>query len=507
MNPSPSLFVAALALLGGCVSLGDTRSTTIDAYKGGNLAPALPIVRNLTSFSDGLRCMDELLAQHGAHLFLMVETIGDKTQKSPAGTTDMLLSALSSMSRRSQAIRAVAYGEDSRGITEFIRLAGTKGPFQPANVPAYTVRGGISQFDDSLARNTRDAGISLSGKTGFGFGAGKSSAINEIALDLNLVRAADFTLVPGVSSHNKAAILQDGSGRDADVSVGKLGINFQTSLAKSDGKAIALRNLVDLAAIELVGRATKTPYWQCIGGRPDHPEVLREVDDWFEAMGVDDKVRFYLQQFRAMDLFAPQQNIGQDDFKMAYAAYAEALAQTDTGSLSLKMFRAHFAADRARTAARTVELLEAARRQPIPIELKLEPAEPGRPMRPAFTSTRQAHVYCFLQDEQNKRIRGVYPASPQTALPSAGGRRVALNGAAAQAAVDERRSHSLACFASRQDLAKEGAELVRNRWGAWSAPTDWDTLQSRFAIGGILPGMAVLQLGRGTASAALENRP
>jgi hypothetical protein len=47
-------------------------------------APMLPINRSVTSFGDGLRCMDIFLVQYGTHASLMVEDLNDKTQKSPA---------------------------------------------------------------------------------------------------------------------------------------------------------------------------------------------------------------------------------------------------------------------------------------------------------------------------------------------------------------------------------------------------------------------------------------
>jgi hypothetical protein len=47
------------------------------------------------------------------------------------------------------------------------------------------------------------------------------------------------------------------------------------TLSKSEGQAQALRGLVELAVIELVGKLTQTPYWSCIGGDPNANEEIR----------------------------------------------------------------------------------------------------------------------------------------------------------------------------------------------------------------------------------------
>src|SRR5204863_5760954 len=132
----------------------------------------------------------------------------------------------------------------------------------------------------------------------FTTGAARSSSINMVGLDLVVLRADDFSLVPGVSAHNIAAILQEGQGTDADVSYKKFGVNFMTSLSKSDGKAVALRNLVELCSIELMGKLNRVPYWRCLGVNSDHPDVLSQIDDWYDAMSTADKMLFFKQHFR-----------------------------------------------------------------------------------------------------------------------------------------------------------------------------------------------------------------
>ena len=73
--------------------------------------PASAPARNITNFSDALRCMDGLFITYGIRdVAVMVEDLDDKTKKVTAGTKDMLISAISTMTRRSRAWRATMTG-------------------------------------------------------------------------------------------------------------------------------------------------------------------------------------------------------------------------------------------------------------------------------------------------------------------------------------------------------------------------------------------------------------
>ena len=75
-------------------------------------------------------------------------------------------------------------------------------------------------------------------------------------------------MLPGVTSRNSVVILKQGKGIDGDAAYHKFGINFSSALSKAEGNSQALRRLVELAVIELIGKLTKTPYWTCLGADP-----------------------------------------------------------------------------------------------------------------------------------------------------------------------------------------------------------------------------------------------
>ena len=63
--------------------------------------------------------------------------------------------------------------------------------------------------------------------------------------------------------------------------------------------AQSLRNMVELASIELTGKLLRLPYWQCLGIDADQPDVRREVEDWYFSMeGTPELTRFFQEQLR-----------------------------------------------------------------------------------------------------------------------------------------------------------------------------------------------------------------
>lgn len=79
-------------------------------------------------------------------------------------------------------------------------------------------------------------------------------------------------------------IRKSGKGADADLSYKKFGINFDFVASQSDGQGQALRNLVEMSAIELFGRLMKIPYWNCLGVPDTDEGVKAEIEDWWDML-------------------------------------------------------------------------------------------------------------------------------------------------------------------------------------------------------------------------------
>jgi len=237
--------------------------------------------RNVTGFADALRCMDNLYLGYGTRdVSVLLEDLTDTTKKVSAGTRDMMMSAISDMTRRSRAIQVVAFGPDANNVVAFLNSAQKRNAF--AVVPQYDLRGSITQLDENVLRRQADGGLSI-GST-LSTGGSKSRSLNVLGLDVAIVDTSNLVLVPGVVSKNLTTIAKEGDALDSQATISKVGINFSTSFQRTDGTAQALRNMVELASVELFGRLLKLPYWSCIGASADNPEVRNEIEDWFIGM-------------------------------------------------------------------------------------------------------------------------------------------------------------------------------------------------------------------------------
>lgn len=252
------LSLMALSILNGCTSLDSKlESEFAEIKKGPSGAP----YKSVTGFSDSLSCMDDVLLSKNVHdIPVMVEDVEDKTDAVKMGIRDMLVSAVSEMTFKSHGIKLILYGKDSGNLISFLKAANNNKIYE--ELPLYDIQGSISQFDKGVV--STDASVGLFARSDGGFGASRGSSLSVVALDLNVVRTGDMSVVPGVSSKNSVAIFQKGDSLDADAAISKFGIYFDINLNRNEGQAQAVRSLVELAAVEIVGKLTKVPYEQCL---------------------------------------------------------------------------------------------------------------------------------------------------------------------------------------------------------------------------------------------------
>ena len=143
--------VLAAAALVGCAAL-DTQKAVAEQAEQAKKGPQTAPYRSITGFSGGLRCMDNLMLDFGTHdIATIVEDLADQTKKVNAGTKDMLISAVSDMTRRSRAVRLVAYGQDSGNTIGFL-----PGPVRPAaTIRSSMPRNSVSACSSGTADGSR----------------------------------------------------------------------------------------------------------------------------------------------------------------------------------------------------------------------------------------------------------------------------------------------------------------------------------------------------------------
>lgn len=481
-NPLKRLLLplALGAALGGCAAM-DVKTGTVAHTNVARVGPELPPQRSITSFSAALRCMDTTLMNYGVRdVSVLVEDLVDQTKKVNAGTKDMLISAVSDMTKRSQAVRLVAFGQDSTNLITFLQQAERKSAY--AAIPEFDIRGSITQLDENVIQKQADAGFGFDsgGSVGFGVGYAKDAASNILALDLTMLSTEDFSVLPGVTSRNSVVILKEGKGIDGDATISKFGINYNMSLSKTEGQSQALRSLVELATVELFGKLTRTPYWTCLGSSPDDPEVRREIEDWFYTMDANrsELVAWFQNQLGLRGYYhGPSDGEPSDALREAVAQYRAALGLSGPPAIDIEFFRAYLQADHAQVMAKSAPPAapaaiepnhgagaadQAAASLPLFARNHAKDFRGGELVKLVVQPQRDSYVYCYLHDD-NRKIQRFFPnrfnrnalvrTNEQLHLP--GDMRFEI--VASQRGVSER----VACFATDTDVLAELPPAVR----------------------------------------------
>jgi hypothetical protein len=388
----------------------------------------------------------------------LIEELTDNTKKVNAGTRDMLITAVSDMTRRSRALRVVAFGKDATNAVSFLAAAQRLSAYEV--IPQYDIKGSVSQFDENVIRNQKDLGVGYQPYLNLGVARDNASSI--LGLDLSVLATRDMSVIAGVTSRNSVVILKSGNGFDADAAYHKFGVNFSMTLSKSEGQAQALRGLVELAVIELAGKLTKTPYWSCLGGDPnDNEEIRQEMADWFYAMAATrvEIIAYFQNQLRRRGFYdGPIDGEFNPAIDEAVANYRAALGLSREPKIDQAFFEAFLTADHSRIERPAQPARVGARPAPLVLLLAADNNrtyfKPGESFNLMVGLTRDAHLYCYLQDETARITRffpnrfsrdSLVPATKPLLLPGAMRFQLSMNTKGVK--------ETIACFATERDVS------------------------------------------------------
>lgn len=276
-----NLAVVSAVVLSGCAVTGAPERAYVEAK------PKTEPVRNITGFSESLSCMDELFVQYGVNGFVVTSAgIPDATGRVGGGTKDMLISAISKMSVKSKAIVWVDFDQTLTDVADLQGLVGFTDEFL---IPNFYIRGAITQLDQGILDESVSGGINLPAVE---LGVSKDQQVSVVSIDMNIGNLVTRQIIPGLSATNSVAVVRRGLGGDAGATIGKAGLFFNVSLDKSEGLHQATRTLIELSAIELMGRLTQVPYWRCLRIEQTNPEMVAQARDWYASMSEQERTVF-----------------------------------------------------------------------------------------------------------------------------------------------------------------------------------------------------------------------
>ncbi|GAD24997.1 hypothetical protein AVS7_04757 [Acidovorax sp. MR-S7] len=280
------LLLAGTLLAAGCTTPMDPRKDSRlqnAAYTTNR--PVVRPTRSVSSFSDSLMCMDHMLraAQVPTTLITSKQVI-DYSSRVPVAAKDMIVTALSQMSRVSNAFRYVDYEVDivRQDTVQNLTTILLNNNLMQLQRPALYVSGAIAFVDQNVVTNRFDAGTSAS-RLDTGYSQNRTATV--IGLEMHLGDFRTRTLIPGLDSANEVVIGSGSQGLDVAGRIGSYGVNFNVGRDYALGAGGAMRTLIDLATIELVGKWARVPYWQCLTLDQTHPDFQRQMRDWYDESG------------------------------------------------------------------------------------------------------------------------------------------------------------------------------------------------------------------------------
>lgn len=408
MNPKLKslLAVAGLAALAGCgVTAAPERAYDVRQ-------PKTNVVRTFTNFSDSLRCMDTLFARFGVeNVVITSDGIPDATGKVAAGTKDMLISAISKMSVRSKAFTFVDFDQRQEDVANLQQLVGFTDEFR---VPSYYIRGAITQLDEGVIAESVGGSVAF---TNFELGASKDQVVSVIATDMNIGKLVTRQIMPGMSASNSVVVRRNGAAGDIGGTIKKVGLSFNISMNKQEGTHQATRTLIELSAIEILGKLTRVPYWRCLKVEQTNPYVIAETREWFDGMTENGRVSFAQRALKAAGEYrGPAHGRLDSSTREAIGRFQSKNSLIASGSVDFDLYRTLIAKDIALgkdpNAGRPAPVPQMAT---VPLQISMTTPKGVAPvyrlkeqLSMTVTTSRDAYVYCYYQDARGSVAR-IFP--------------------------------------------------------------------------------------------------
>ncbi len=406
-NLTYRLAAATLVLLASACSTNWKPETAYTAAQ-----PATTPVRNITSFTPALQCMDSLFLSFGVrNIVITSDGIPDSTGEVGAGTKDMLISAISRMSVKSGAFTFVDFDQSQTDVAELHELVGFTDEFR---IPSHYIRGAITQLDSGVIANQVGGGIALSD---FQLGISKDLVVSVVSVDMNMANLTTRQILPGVSASNSIAVSRSGLGGDVGATIGKAGIFFNISMTKSEGVHAATRTLIELSAIEIVGKFTEVPYWRCLRIEQTNPEMISQARSWFDSMSVRERVLFTQRALASKGYYSGVVNGTYDgSTKAATSRYQAEHGLIANGRIDFQVYRSLINSDLALGKKPSPAApIVAKDTVPDPLELELLTPKGAAPvyriqekLRLAVTVSQDSYLYCYDRDYQGSIAR-IFP--------------------------------------------------------------------------------------------------
>ncbi|MFK5998037.1 MAG: peptidoglycan-binding protein [Rhodobacterales bacterium] len=225
--------------------------------------------------------MDNLLAHSKRQRILVSSTgINDLSKKIAVGGDEMLLNAINQMNVKSRAYVFVdqSYQKDF-GQLELLTLS------EDRKLPRFYFRGAITQLDSNTINDKINVSVKFQNASNPPTNSGGAlqsltpkagQSVSIVSVDLHLVSYPDKTVLPGGSVANSMIVISKNFGMGGTGLINLTGYNMSISFSRVESIGQAVRNLIELGVIELLGRYANVPYQKCLNIEPTN-EIMQNT--------------------------------------------------------------------------------------------------------------------------------------------------------------------------------------------------------------------------------------
>ena len=252
-----------------------------------------PPREKITSYTESLSNLGLMTEIYGTEkLLIQSNPIGDKTGSSkatggeiPRDITEMMKSSLNSVGGN------VVYIPYDPAFIQNQMVTGYSN-FQEKLIPNVVLSGGITEFDRGLTTKSENLDLSAeyefkdlsddfpSKDVEFRYGDAAKRGLARITLDFNLL---DFRTMSGLSKMTAVNTMEVHKAvNEKELAISILGPTFglKGNIKKVQGRHAAVRLLVELSTIQIVGKYLVVPYWRLLG---DDAEADNTVTDMISS--------------------------------------------------------------------------------------------------------------------------------------------------------------------------------------------------------------------------------
>lgn len=323
--------VAACLWLAGCATTEQTNKAARELLEQKEQAAENPraLASRYTRSLEKFGAMLEVYRPSGRAVYVQTRSISDATGLShplvgselPHDITEMVRSAINRIGDR---VVYVPFHPD------YVLAQAQQGAKMQLTLPNVLITGAITEFDRALSSAGKGNNANLwvgggRGKTDAALERKATSTLSDLSLDLNLVDFDKQVMIPKMQATNTIRVLNETYEDSFDFAIYGSGFGITSNTRYLQGRHSAIRLLVDLSVMEVLGRYMAVPYWRCIPGAQPDPVVLHVVDKRFQAADRTTKVKWLQETLQDYGFDIQPNGVLDDRTRLAIDAIAAKL--------------------------------------------------------------------------------------------------------------------------------------------------------------------------------------